>query len=130
MILVIMGLGVFPLFICGWGSNSKYSLLGGVRGVAQTISYEIALALLLFIFYAHITEGRLNRRLDKNPFPYLRLFPVLVLVFLGFVAETNRTPFDFSEGESELVSGFNTEYGGGPFALLFIPVHQVRVFSF
>ena len=128
-ILAIMRLGIYPLFLSGWRSNSKYSLLGSIRGVSQTISYEIALALLLFVLLIS-SEKPFNLGISENHGCIAAVFfaPVLILLFISCIAETNRTPFDFSEGERELVSGFNTEYGGGPFALIFISEYGIIVF--
>lgn len=128
LIFFILRLGVYPLFLQGWSSNSKYSLLGRLRGVAQTISYEISLALILLIFYL------LTENFTLHTIRYIRTFniflcaPVGLLLFIRMVAETNRTPFDFAEGESELVSGFNTEFGGGLFALIFIAEYGIIIF--
>lgn len=128
LLFFLLRLGVYPLFIQGWSSNSKYSLLGRLRGVAQTISYEISLALFLFIFFL------LSDKFSLHTVSRLRLFnifigaPVALLLFIRMVAETNRTPFDFAEGESELVSGFNTEFGGGLFALIFMAEYGIIIF--
>lgn len=116
------------MFIAGWSSNRKYSLLGGVRGVAQTISYEIALALFLFVFFCRLQNYNLALIRNNSASSLLFLLPALVMLFICLVAETNRTPFDFAEGESELVSGFNTEYGGGLFALIFIAEYGIIIF--
>merc|ERR1712062_472472 len=106
----------------GWSSNRKYALIGGLRGVAQTISYEISLALILLIFLIYY----LTYNMEVLTYKALRVSVLVLTPFIGLfwviscIAETNRTPFDFSEGESELVSGFNIEYGSGGFALIFI----------
>lgn len=128
LIIFILRLGVYPLFLQGWRSNSKYALLGSVRGVAQTISYEICLALLLFMFYMFIGGYSLHRKDFLRSFNVLLGAPAALLLFISIVAETNRTPFDFAEGESELVSGFNTEFGGGLFALIFIAEYGMIIF--
>lgn len=120
--LCCTSLGVYTVLLCGWSSNSKYAILGGLRGVAQTISYEVSLALILISFLI------LNERFNLNEFNlyqhniyYLFIaFPLALIWFASRLAETNRTPFDFAEGESELVSGFNIEYRSGGFALIFI----------
>ena len=122
LMLALMGLCLYPLLLAGWASNSKYAMVGAMRGVAQAISYEIRLALVLL---ALITPGA-SRRLEDwlrgtREFGALPAFaPALFVWVVACVAETNRTPFDFAEGESELVSGFNVEYGRGGFALIFM----------
>ena len=129
IILAAISLNIYPLFLRGWRSNSKYALLGSIRGVAQTISYEIALALALFIMiFVRNTQLNLSLATNHASRNILLFTPVLVLLFICCIAETNRTPFDFSEGERELVSGFNTEYGGGTFALIFMAEYGIIVF--
>ena len=125
---MIISIGIYPLFIAGWRSNRKYSLLGRIRGVAQTISYEIALALFVFVLFCRYRDYNLNMTISDSPRRLVFLLPILVILFICLVAETNRTPFDFAEGESELVSGFNTEYGGGLFALIFIAEYGIIIF--
>lgn len=101
----------------GWGSNSKYASLGGTRCIAQCISYEVVLSLLLFSFCLFSSLSLFEVRVHFG----ILLFPHLVFVlFLVLLAETNRSPFDFAEGESELVSGFNVEYSGPGFVILFL----------
>ena len=96
--------------------------------MAQTISYEISLALFLFVFFLFIGGFGLNSLTFVNSINFILGSPVCLLLFVSIVAETNRTPFDFAEGESELVSGFNTEFGGGLFALIFIAEYGIIVF--
>lgn len=123
-------LGVYTTIRAGWSSNSKYSILGRLRAISQTISYEVRLALILLRFLIIIGGFRLSL-LDE----YQRLlifvflfFPLSCVWFVSRLAETNRTPFDFREGESELVSGFNTEYRRGGFALIFIAEYARIIF--
>lgn len=121
--LCIIGLNVYGTIISGWGSNSKYSLLGSLRAVAQTISYEVSLIIILLspilLFQSY---DLLFYELNFYYFGILRflIFPLIFIWIIRCVAETNRAPFDFAEGESELVSGFNVEYRAGGFALIFI----------
>nr|YP_010937306.1 NADH dehydrogenase subunit 1 [Ixodes kohlsi]WKW95302.1 NADH dehydrogenase subunit 1 [Ixodes kohlsi]WKW95315.1 NADH dehydrogenase subunit 1 [Ixodes kohlsi] len=121
-LLCISSLSVYVILIGGWSSNSKYALLGSYRGVAQVISYEVSMSLLLIsiIFFS----GSYN----MMKISYFQEMWVLLLGFIGLFifwvvscfAETNRSPFDLTEGESELVSGFNIEYGSWNFAILFM----------
>nr|URX52824.1 NADH dehydrogenase subunit 1 [Cryptotermes chacoensis] len=128
--LCCTSLGVYTVMVAGWSSNSNYSLLGGLRSVAQTISYEVSLALILLSFVFLICGYNL---VDFYYFQfYLWLifftFPLSLVWFTSCLAETNRTPFDFAEGESELVSGFNIEYGAGGFALIFLAEYASILF--
>nr|YP_010952799.1 NADH dehydrogenase subunit 1 [Tetraloides heterodactylus]WMQ53219.1 NADH dehydrogenase subunit 1 [Tetraloides heterodactylus] len=125
-----LGMGVYSTMVAGWASNCKYSLLGGLRAVAQTISYEVSLALILLSFI--ILVGGFSLDLfsvfqGKMWFMFISI-PLSLIWFSSCLAETNRTPFDFAEGESELVSGFNTEYGSGGFALIFMAEYASILF--
>ena len=122
IILVILRFGVYPLLLSGWPSNRKYAILGSLRGVAQTISYEISLALMLLtiILYTSSYEIEEITKFSKL-LSLLFVMPLISLLWvISCIAETNRTPFDFSEGESESVSGFNNKYRSGLFTLIFI----------
>jgi len=114
-------LSVYCTLGAGWSSNSKYSLLGSLRGIAQTISYEVRMALIilrcLFVKLALRFNYIYN---DTRVRVFLIFIPLFFVWFTRTLAETNRTPFDFAEGESELVRGFNTEYRGSTFALIFM----------
>ena len=130
LLLTILRIGLYPLLVSGWSSNSKYALLGSLRGGAQTISYEIRLALLLL---SVLVLGKRTSifSLANNKmtiYLFLLLLPVTILWLISCVAETNRTPFDFSEGESELVSGFNVEYASFGFALIFMAEYGIILF--
>nr|QZK21713.1 NADH dehydrogenase subunit 1 [Amitermes sp. QLD_009] len=128
--LACTSLGVYTVMIAGWSSNSGYSLLGGLRALAQTISYEVSLAFILLSFVVLICSYDLVNFYSYQVYLWL-IFISLPLSFVWFIsclAETNRTPFDFAEGESELVSGFNVEYGAGGFALIFLAEYASILF--
>nr|APC25179.1 NADH dehydrogenase subunit 1 [Aedes albopictus]APC25191.1 NADH dehydrogenase subunit 1 [Aedes albopictus]APC25217.1 NADH dehydrogenase subunit 1 [Aedes albopictus]APC25231.1 NADH dehydrogenase subunit 1 [Aedes albopictus]APC25244.1 NADH dehydrogenase subunit 1 [Aedes albopictus] len=128
--LCITSLGVYTVMVAGWSSNSNYALLGGLRAVAQTISYEVSLALILLSFIFLIGNYNfLNFYLyQKFMWFIIFCFPLSLVWFASCLAETNRTPFDFAEGESELVSGFNVEYSSGGFALIFLAEYSSILF--
>lgn len=114
----VRALNVYSILLAGWTRNSKYAYLGSLRASAQSISYEICLLLILLFPLFFISDLNIY---NFSFFPVLLLIlPVIRVWFTSSLAETNRAPFDFAEGESELVSGFNIEYGGGAFALLFL----------
>nr|UDD74627.1 NADH dehydrogenase subunit 1 [Monodiamesa sp. 2 CZ-2021a] len=120
--LCCTSMGVYSVMIAGWSSNSNYALIGGLRAVAQTISYEVSLALILLsMIFLVGNYNFLSFNIYQNYIWFLFLcFPLALVWFASSLAETNRTPFDFAEGESELVSGFNLEYSSGGFALIFL----------
>nr|AXJ93134.1 NADH dehydrogenase subunit 1 [Solenocera crassicornis] len=128
--LCCTSLGVYTTMSAGWSSNSKYSLLGSLRAVAQTISYEVSLALVLlsFIFLVGGFDLSLFSLYQRDFWLMWFTFPLAMVWFASCLAETNRTPFDFAEGESELVSGFNTEYSSGGFALIFMAEYASILF--
>nr|QJF46463.1 NADH dehydrogenase subunit 1 [Hydrelia parvulata] len=128
--LCCTSLGVYTVMISGWSSNSNYALLGGLRAVAQTISYEVSLALILLSSIILIMDFNLiNFSLYQNIIWFLFIMmPLSMCWFSSSLAETNRTPFDFAEGESELVSGFNVEYSSGGFALIFLAEYSSILF--
>ncbi len=118
-----ISVSVYGIIFSGWASNSKYALLGGLRAVAQTISYEIVLAFIL-VYMVFVSKSIrffeiLNQQYGSIKFIFCGLV-LRIIFFFRAVAETNRAPFDLAEGESELVSGFNVEYGGLKFALIFM----------
>nr|AAO21573.1 NADH subunit 1 [Aphanius fasciatus] len=121
-ILAISSLAVYSILGSGWASNSKYALIGALRAVAQTISYEVSLGLILLstiLFSGGFTLQTFSVS-QEAIWLLLPAWPLAIMWFVSTLAETNRAPFDLTEGESELVSGFNVEYAGGPFALFFL----------
>nr|AYW03906.1 NADH dehydrogenase subunit 1 [Anomaloglossus sp. 'Brownsberg'] len=121
-ILALSSLTVYSILGSGWASNSKYALIGALRAVAQTISYEVTLALILLCIILLSGNFSLqNFNISQEPMWFIiPAWPLAFMWFISTLAETNRAPFDLTEGESELVSGFNVEYAGGPFALFFL----------
>nr|AFX67692.1 NADH dehydrogenase subunit 1 [Rhadinocentrus ornatus] len=121
-ILAISSLTVYTILGSGWASNSKYALIGALRAVAQTISYEVSLGLLLLSAVILVGGFTLQTFSIAQEATWLILpaWPLAMMWYISTLAETNRAPFDLTEGESELVSGFNVEYAGGPFALFFL----------
>jgi NADH-quinone oxidoreductase subunit H len=120
----ISSLGVYGIMIAGWASNSKYAFFGAMRAAAQTISYEICMGFALI--GVMMAAGSLNFQsivaAQSGGFwhwYWLPLLPLFIVYWVSGVAETNRLPFDVSEGESELVAGFHVEYSGVTFALFF-----------
>nr|BAK42057.1 NADH dehydrogenase subunit 1 [Crenuchus spilurus] len=121
-ILALSSLGAYSILSSGWASNSKFALMGALRAVAQTISYEVTLGLILLstiLFTGGFTLQLFNLT-QEAVWLLLPAWPLAAMWYISTLAETNRTPFDLTEGESELVSGFNVEYAGGPFALFFL----------
>nr|WKL05433.1 NADH dehydrogenase subunit 1 [Oostethus brachyurus]WKL05434.1 NADH dehydrogenase subunit 1 [Oostethus brachyurus]WKL05435.1 NADH dehydrogenase subunit 1 [Oostethus brachyurus]WKL05437.1 NADH dehydrogenase subunit 1 [Oostethus brachyurus]WKL05438.1 NADH dehydrogenase subunit 1 [Oostethus brachyurus] len=121
-ILAISSLTVYSILGSGWASNSKYALIGALRAVAQTISYEVSLGLILLAIIIFSGGFTLQTFINTQETLWLIIpaWPLAAMWYISTLAETNRAPFDLTEGESELVSGFNVEYAGGPFALFFL----------
>lgn len=119
-ILAGSALGIYGILISGWSSNSKYALLGSLRSAAQMVSYELPIGLIANTLVCTIGSYNLNNIIFFQEQTQWNLFsyPLLFLAFLiCIVAETNRHPFDLPEAETELVSGYNVEYGAMGFAL-------------
>jgi len=121
-LFAISSLGVYGIILAGWAPNSRYAFLGGLRSAAQMVSYEVSLGLVIVCVL--LCTGTLNlQQLVEAPRPiwmWILLFPMLVVFFISALAETNRAPFDLPEGESEIVGGYNVEYGAFTFALFFL----------
>jgi NADH-quinone oxidoreductase subunit H len=132
-VMAITSMGVYGVIIAGWASNSKYSFLGAMRSAAQIVSYEIAMGFALVcvlmvsqsLNLSDIVNGQARGRfategLNILSWNWLPLLPMFAVYFISGLAETNRSPFDVAEGESEIVAGFHVEYSGMTFALFFL----------
>nr|YP_112463.1 NADH dehydrogenase subunit 1 [Todarodes pacificus]BAD52300.1 NADH dehydrogenase subunit 1 [Todarodes pacificus] len=130
LFLCVSSLGVYSVMGAGWFSNSKYALLGSVRAVAQSISYEVSMSLILLSCLLLAGSMSLSMIMKYQVFVWVVFvnFFMMIMWFVSCVAETHRAPFDFAEGESELVSGFNVEYGGVGFAVLFMAEYSNILF--
>ncbi len=124
-ILALTSLSVYGVILAGWASNSKYAFLGSMRSAAQIIAYEIAMGFALVGVL--MLSGSLNLQVIIQEqsgsiftWYWVPLFPLFLIYFIAGVAETNRAPFDVSEGESEIVAGFHVEYSGMAFAMFFL----------
>lgn len=129
VLIICVGLGVYTTLVSGWGRNSKFRVIGSVRSIAQTISYEIGLSLIFFLLIVILRRFSLQtfNKFSTRFFPLI-FFPIFLIWLITIVAECNRAPFDFAEGERELVSGFNTEYASSLFAFLFIGEYGIIIF--
>ena len=125
-VLALTSVGVYGIVLAGWSSNNKYSLMGGLRSSAQMISYELALGLSIVcvLLYAGTLDlvEIVNAQngfhgLAWNVFRYPLLIPVFIIFYIASLAETNRTPFDLPEADSELVAGYHTEYSSMKFVM-------------
>lgn len=119
---ILSRISVYSILLIGWAANSKYSHIGSIRRVAQIISYEVSFFLIiLYIVIISFSYSFYQLSQSQNILYFFWGNIILLIIWLiTCLAETNRSPFDFAEGESELVSGFNVEYIGGWFALIFL----------
>ncbi len=118
----ISSLGLYGIIVAGWASNSKYAFLGAMRSAAQMVSYEVSIGFILVTVLLCVGSLNLNDIVlaQRNIWFCIPLFPMFVMFFVSILAETNRSPFDLPEGESEIVAGFFVEYGAMAFALFFL----------
>nr|YP_010713306.1 NADH dehydrogenase subunit 1 [Mesobuthus eupeus]WDA95758.1 NADH dehydrogenase subunit 1 [Mesobuthus eupeus] len=128
--LCLSSMGVYSILMAGWASNSKFALLGAYRGVAQTISYEVSFALVILSLLLFTSTFCFESIIlfQGNMWFAVLFFPLFLIWFSSCLAETNRTPFDLTEGESELVSGFNVEYMSSGFAMIFMAEYANIIF--
>ena len=121
-LLAVSSLATYGILLAGWSANSKYAFLGSLRSTAQLISYELVLSsvLLSVIMITNSLNLNINVQFQKITWLALPLFCILIIFFIGSVAETNRAPFDLAEAESELVSGFMTEHAAVIFVFFFL----------
>ena len=124
-ILAVTSMGVYGVVVAGWASNSKYAFLGALRSAAQIVAYEIAMGfalvgVLMAANSLNLREIVLAQSGGVHQWYFLPLIPLFLVYFISGVAETNRSPFDVAEGESELVAGFHVEYSGMSFAIFFL----------
>ena len=121
-VFAISSLGVYGIILGGWASNSKYPFLGSLRSAAQMISYEVSIGII--IINVLLCVGSLNLKdivlAQEKLWFVIPLFPMFVIYFISALAETNRTPFDLPEAESELVAGYQTEYSGMMYAMFWL----------
>ena len=123
-LLFLLGLSsihAYGVFLGGWASNSKYTMLGAIRTIAQLISYELAMGIAVLGVVMLAGSFSFSTIVDNQTIPYIFLQPIgFIVFFIAGIAETHRLPFDMPEAENELNAGFNTEYGGMPFAMFFL----------
>ena len=121
-LFAISSLGVYGVIIAGWASNSKYAFMGAMRSAAQMVSYEVSIGFVMVSVL--LCVGSLNLsdvvRAQQTIWFCIPLFPMFIVFFISALAETNRSPFDLPEGESEIVAGFFVEYSSLSFGLFFL----------
>nr|UYR45719.1 NADH dehydrogenase subunit 1 [Musculium lacustre] len=116
--LCVSSFSVYGVFLVGWVCDSRYAFLGAMRAVAQTISYEVVMSIIVFCPLLFLGSFNLSEINNSGFLGLFLMFEVLLAWIFVMLAETHRTPFDFVEGESELVAGYNVEFGGVGFAIL------------
>nr|CUS58610.1 TPA: NADH dehydrogenase subunit 1 [Podocoryna carnea] len=131
LIFALSSVGVYAILMSGWSSNSKYAFLGALRAAAQMISYEVSIGLIIISVILCVGSFNLIKIIQTQEQTIWFIFPLLpagIMFFISCLAETNRAPFDLTEGESELVSGFNVEYSSMSFALFFLAEYSHIIF--
>jgi NADH-quinone oxidoreductase subunit H len=121
-LFAVSSMGVYGIIMAGWASNSKYAFLGAMRSASQMISYEVSMGLIIVTVL--LVTGSLNLTeivmADRPVWIQILLFPMFIVFLISILAETNRSPFDLPEGESEITGGFMVEYSAMSFALFFL----------
>nr|YP_010959086.1 NADH dehydrogenase subunit 1 [Pseudophilothrips ichini]WND64429.1 NADH dehydrogenase subunit 1 [Pseudophilothrips ichini] len=129
MFFCLSTMSVYTVILSSWSSNSNYSMLGSLRTIAQMISYEISLSLIMLSFFLMVNGLSLYEfYIFQYYWFFLFMIPISLMWIISCFAETNRTPFDFAEGESELVSGFNIEFSSVLFAYIFLAEYCSIIF--
>lgn len=131
VIFALSSVGVYAILISGWSSNSKYAFIGALRAAAQMISYEVSIGLILITVILSSSSLNLLTIIytqSQGIWLIFPLFPAAIMFLVSCFAETNRAPFDLTEGESELVSGYNVEYSSMSFALFFLAEYSHIIF--
>ena len=121
-LFAISSMGVYGIIIAGWASNSKYPFMGALRSAAQMVSYEVSMGFVIVTVLLCVGSLNLNAivKAQETIWFVIPLFPMAIIFFISTLAETNRSPFDLPEGESEIVAGFFVEYSSMSFALFFL----------
>nr|ALO20652.1 NADH dehydrogenase subunit 1 [Cladonema pacificum] len=131
IIFALSSIGVYAILMSGWASNSKYAFIGALRAAAQMISYEVSIGLIVISCILCVGSLNLSSIVISQGHSVWYIFPLLpaaIMFFISCLAETNRAPFDLTEGESELVSGYNVEYSSMSFALFFLAEYSHIIF--
>lgn len=130
IVILIITIIRYIFILIGWSSNSIYSIVGTMRVVAQVLSYEVRFILIILILMILVENYSLISfiKWQENIWFIFSLFPLFLIFFIRILAELNRRPIDFIEGESELISGFNIEYMSGRFALIIIAEYGIIIF--
>nr|YP_010872861.1 NADH dehydrogenase subunit 1 [Pheidole pieli]WGV34049.1 NADH dehydrogenase subunit 1 [Pheidole pieli] len=130
LIIVILTMMSYMFMLMGWASNSIYSMMGAIRALAQTISYEVSFIMIILVLMILSETYSISGIMKWQLYVWyvVMLLPLFIVFFISILAELNRSPMDFIEGESELVSGFNVEYFSGSFALIFMAEYGMIIF--
>lgn len=131
LFMSISSLSIFAMLIAGWSANSKYTLLGSVRAVAQFITYEVFFSLLFLPLLMLSLSGNILTVVERQAETSMvwALFPLFIVFYITMLVETNRSPFDMPEAEAELVAGFNVEYSSVTFAFFFLAEYNSMIIS-